>query len=178
MIKTNADAKANEDASPISYRRRRSRPTPKRPSARSRRPGNTAVAPLDSHASNTPYSIQSHTMPTHAIQSIHIGPCLDQHPACGLLATPGSEMERGGLALWEGEGGDLGGGERGDGGCRGGIDEESDWGSHGLRMVDLRNCQGSGAAHSNSLQCLAITRSRKVLKLKLISTHTIRCSCY
>ena len=56
-IKANAHAKTDEDASPISYRRQRSRPTPKQPSARSRRPGNTVVAPFDSHASNTPYSI-------------------------------------------------------------------------------------------------------------------------
>ena len=77
-----------------------------------------------------------------------------------------------------GEGGDLGGGERGDGGCRGGIDEESDRGSHGLGMDDLRNCQGRGAAHANRLQDLAISRSRKVANFKCITTHAIRCNCY
>ena len=116
-------------------------------------------------------------MQTHFIQSIHLGPCLNQHPACGLVAKPGSEMERGGLVL-RGGGGDLGEGERGDRGCRGGIDEESDWGSNGLGMDDLRNCQGRGAAHANRLQGLAITTSRKVVKLKLIATHAIQCSCY
>ena len=105
-------------------------------------------------------------MPTHSILSIHLGPCLDQHPACGLVATPGSDMERGGLPLRGGEGGDLGGGERDGGGCRGGIDEESDWGSHGLGMDDLQNCQDTGAAHANRLRGLAITRRPKVVNLK------------
>ena len=36
---------------------------------------------------------------THFILRIHLGTCLDQHPACGLVAIPGSEMERGVLAL-------------------------------------------------------------------------------
>ena len=76
-INTNAGSNTDRDASPISYRRRRSRPTPKRPSARSRRPRNTAGAPFESHASNTPYNIQSHIIPTHFIQSIHLGPCID-----------------------------------------------------------------------------------------------------
>ena len=72
--------------------------------------------------------------------------------------------------LWEGE--------RGLAGCRGGKDEESDWGSHGLGMDDLRNCQGRGAAHANRLQGLAITRSRNVMNLIVIATHSIQCSCY
>jgi len=38
-------------------------------------------------------------MPTHTILSIHLGPCLDQHTACGLAAIPGSAMERGVEAL-------------------------------------------------------------------------------
>ena len=99
IIKTNADAKIDEDASPISSRRRRRRTMHKRPSTQSRRPGNTAVSPFVLHAINTTYSIQSHTMPTHFILSIHLGPCLEQHPACDLVATRGSEMERGVLAL-------------------------------------------------------------------------------
>ena len=99
LIKTNADAETDKDASLISCPRCRSRSTSKRPSPRSRRSGNTAIAPFDSHASNTPYSIQSHTMPTHIIQSIHLGPCLDQHPACGLMAPEGSKIERGALEL-------------------------------------------------------------------------------
>ena len=61
---------------------------------------------------------------------------------------------------------------------QGNVDEESDWGSHGLRMDDLRNCQGRGAAHANRLQGLAISRSRKVVNLKWIVTHAIQCSCY
>jgi len=52
-------------------------------------------------------------MPTHFIQSIHLGPCLDQYPACGLVALPGSEMERGALGLLGGEGDALGGEDRG-----------------------------------------------------------------
>ena len=40
-----------------------------------------------------------HTVITHVIYSISLGPCLDQHPACGLVAIRGSEMERGGLVL-------------------------------------------------------------------------------
>ena len=51
-------------------------------------------------------------------------------------------------------------------GCRGNVDDISDWGSHGLEMDDLRNYQGTGAAHANRLQGLAITRSRKVMNLK------------
>jgi len=65
-----------------------------------------------------------------------------------------------------GRGDALGGEERGDGGCRGGIDEESDWGSHGLGMDDLQNCQDTGAAHANRLRGLAITRRPKVVNLK------------
>ena len=72
--------------------------------------------------------------------------------------------------LWEGE--------RGLAGCRAGIDEESDWGSHGLGVDGLRNCQGRGAAHANRFQDLAISRSRKVMNLKWIATHSIQCSCY
>jgi len=113
LIKRKAATKIDEDASPISCRRP-SQPTHKWPSARSRRPGNTAVAPLELHISNTTYSKQSHTMPTHFILSIHLGPCLDQHPACGLVASRGSPVERGPLVLWRrrGEGGFLEGGER------------------------------------------------------------------
>jgi len=40
-------------------------------------------------------------MPTHEIHSIQLGPCLDQHPACGLLAMHGSKVERGELVLRE-----------------------------------------------------------------------------
>jgi len=46
-------------------------------------------------------------MKTYTIQSIHLGPCLDQHTACGLVAIPGSEMERGDLVLREGMGGGM-----------------------------------------------------------------------
>ena len=81
------------------------------------------------------------------------------------MAIVGSDMERGPLVLglqtwvlWEGETGVAG--------ERGGIDEESDWGSHGLGVDDLRNCQGRGAAHANRLRGLVITRSRKLVNLK------------
>ena len=75
-------------------------------------------------------------------------------------------MERGGLVLRGMGGGALGGGERGDGGCRASVDEESNSGSHGLRVDGLRNWQGRGAAHANRLQDLAITTSRKIINLK------------
>jgi len=42
-------------------------------------------------------------MPTHLILSIHLGPCLDQHPAYGLVAILGSVMERVVLGLQLGE---------------------------------------------------------------------------
>jgi len=58
------------------------------------------------------------------------------------------------------------------------MNEESDWGSHGLGMDDLRNCQGRGAAHANRLRDLAITGNRNVMYLKWIATHAIQCSCY
>jgi len=116
-------------------------------------------------------------VPTHFILSIHLGPCLDQHPACGLVAIVGSDMERGPLVLglrtwvlWEGE--------RGVAGERGGIYEESDLGSYGLGMDGLRNCQGRGAAHANRFRGLAITISRNVVNLKWIAMHGIQCSCY
>ena len=50
-------------------------------------------------------------MPTHTILSIHLGPCLDQHTACGLMTTRGGEMEWGGLVLraWVAMGGESGG---------------------------------------------------------------------
>jgi len=106
IYEQNTHAKIDEDASSISCRRRRSRPTPKRPSDRSRQPVNTAVAPFELQASISQYSIQSQTMTTYITQSIHLGPCLDQHPACGLVAILGSVMERGGLGrgvgmLWK-----------------------------------------------------------------------------
>ena len=71
--------------------------------------------------------------------------------------------------LWEGESGIA---ETG-----GNKDEESDKGSHGLRMDDIRNCQGMGATHANSFKGFVITRSLKVVNLKWITTRTIRCSC-
>ena len=109
LCKTNKDANIDDDALPISYRRRLSRPPSKRLNAPSRRPGNTAVAPFESQASKTSYITQSHSEPTHITLSIHLGPCLDQHPACGLVATQGSAMERGPLVLLEGGRGGGGG---------------------------------------------------------------------
>ena len=147
-----------------------------RSSGRSRQPVNTAVAPFELQASISQYSIQSQTMTTYIIQSIHLGPCFDQHPACGLVAILGSLMERGGLGLrLEGWGGRdaLGRSERGDGRCRGGIDEESNRSSQKLGVDDLRICDGMGAAHANRLQGLAISRSRKVVYLKWIAMHAI-----
>ena len=70
----------------------------------------------------------------------------------------------------------FGRGERVCLGWRAGMNEESDWGSHGLGMDDLQNCQGRGAAHANRLQGLAISRSRKVVILKCIAMHSIQCS--
>ena len=94
----------------------------KEPSALSGRPWNTAVVPFALHTSPIPYSIQSHTMPTHAILSIHLGPCFDQHAACGLVAIRGSEMERGPLVLQGGRGGGALGGrevsDKRDGGAK------------------------------------------------------------
>ena len=49
--------------------------------------------------------IDHYSIETHTILYIHIGPCLDQHPACGIMAPPGSDMERGALEL---RGGALG----------------------------------------------------------------------
>ena len=105
LNKTNTDAKIDEDALPISCLRRWSRLTPKRPSARSRQLGSTAVVPFESHASVAPYGTQSNIISTHFILSIHLDPCLDQKPACGLVAIPGSAMERGPLVLRGGKGG-------------------------------------------------------------------------
>jgi len=70
--------------------------------ARSRRPGNTAVAPFESHTAHASHGIQSHIMTTHSIQSIHLGPCLDQHPACSRLARIGSVMENRVFGLLDG----------------------------------------------------------------------------
>ena len=50
-------------------------------------------------------------MPTHVILCIHLGPCLDQHPACDLVAMLGSQMEGGaleGLQEWDVLGGNSG----------------------------------------------------------------------
>jgi len=107
-IKTNAD----EDASPISCPHDGDDPPP---SGLAPDPGvqGTRQSPHSTHLHPlSPYSIQSYTVPTHVILSIHLGPCFDQHPACGLAAILGSEMERGVLVL-RGRGGALGGGERG-----------------------------------------------------------------
>jgi len=91
-------------------------------------------------------------MLTHFILSIHLGPCLDQHPACDLVATLGCGVERGELVLRENGRGkhDLGG-ARGVASGRGGADEDSDWGKHELGMDDLWNCQDKGAAHLNQI---------------------------
>jgi len=120
--------------------------------------------------------MQSHTIPTHSSLNIHLGPCLDQHPARGVVAMRGSYMERGAPVLR----GCVGGLWTGRGGWwkQGNVGEESDWGSHGLPMDNLRICDGMGAAHANRLQGLAISMSLKVINLKVIAMHAIRCSCY
>ena len=38
-------------------------------------------------------------MPTYLVQSIHLGPCLDQRTACALVAIRGSAVERGVFGL-------------------------------------------------------------------------------
>ena len=113
-------------------------------------------------------------MPTHFILSIHLGTCLDQHPACGLVAIPGSEMERGALELRAGGGrGGALGGESSVKEGRGGIYEESDRCSHRLGMEDLQNCHGRGAAHANRLQGLAISAGQIVVNLIWIAMYSI-----
>jgi len=94
-----ADANIVEDASLIYCRRRRSQPMHKQPSARSRRPGNAAVVPFALLTSATINGKPSHSMHTRLICSIHLGPCRDQHLACGVLAILDSTMERGALVL-------------------------------------------------------------------------------
>ena len=73
-----------------------------------------------------------------------------------------------GICCGSGERGGRGGGE---------IDKEGDGRKYGLEMAWLRNCQGRGAAHTNRLQGLAISKSRKVVNSKVIAMHSIRCSC-
>jgi len=45
------------------------------------------------------HHIDHYSIKTHTILYIHIGPRLDQHPACGLVATFGSSVERRELGL-------------------------------------------------------------------------------
>ena len=162
-MQANAGLRPNEDPSPISYCRRQRRSTHKRHSAPSRRPSYTAVATFELRISNTTYNIQSHTMPTHFIISIHLGPCLDQHPACGLVAIPGSVMERG-VARLRGEGQDNAlRKERGVANATAKVGKQSDRGNNGQGMDALRYCHGKGTAHVNRFHGLANPASRRVV---------------
>ena len=106
--------------------------------------------------------------------SIHLGPCLDQYPACGSVALLGSPLERGGLDLRKGGGYDAFGGVSGVVKERSEVDSESDWASHGLGMDNLRNHQSMGVSHANRLQGLAIAARRKFMNMKVTAIHYIR----
>jgi len=69
--------------------------------------------------------------------------------------------------LWEGKGASASG--------RGEVADESYRGNHGLGMNDLRNYEGMGAAHANWAGGLTVPASRKMVKLKVIATQSIRC---